>query len=261
MSRGGGRGRRVTAPAIAVSDERGVRYLHFGTVWVQGAMRLRRPWDIELDYLRHMMAWQLFVEPRGEILQIGLGAASLAKYAWKRLPQARVVVVEIDPAVVAVARQQFGLPPEDDRLELVIDDGAQYVAHPRNRGRFPVIQVDAYDAAANGPVLGGRDFYAACRRSLAEPGVLVVNLFGMHGSLDGHLADLEDVFEGRVKLLPPVEAGNVIALAFTGPRRRLPWAELYGRASAIEETQPLRATGWVNALREESPAGASTLDA
>src|SRR5690606_4154604 len=105
MSRRGRRGPRVPPRANAVSDERGVRYLHFGSVWVQGAMRLRRPWDIELDYLRHMMAWQLFVEPRGEILQIGLGAASLAKYAWKRLPQARVVVVEIDPAVVAVARQ------------------------------------------------------------------------------------------------------------------------------------------------------------
>ena len=216
-------GRRAEPdPQIAVSDERGVRYLHFGTVWVQGAMRLRRPWDIELDYLRHMMAWQLFVEPEGEILQIGLGAASLAKFSWRRLPRASVVVVEIDPAVLAVARQQFGLPAEDDRLEIVIDDGAEFVAHPRNRGRFRVIQVDAYDAAANGPVLGGREFYAACRAALAEPGVLVVNLFGMHASLDTHLVELEEVFEGRVKLLPPVDAGNVIALAFTGPPRVLP---------------------------------------
>lgn len=253
MSRGGwGRGRAAPGPQIAVSDERGVRYLHFGTVWVQGAMRLRRPWDIELDYLRHMMAWQLFVEPAGEILQIGLGAASLAKYAWRRLPDARVVVAEIDPAVVAVARQQFGLPPEDDRLEIVIADGAEYVAHPGNRGRFRVIQVDAYDAEANGPVLGGPGFYAACRRALERPGVLVVNLFGMHASLDTHLAELEEVFEGRVKLLPPVDAGNIVALAFTGPGREMPWPLLYERAAAIDASQPLRATGWVNALRDRN---------
>src|SRR5690606_497005 len=56
MSRASRRGAQVAEPQIAVSDERGVRYLHFGTVWVQGAMRLSRPWDIELDYLRHMMA-------------------------------------------------------------------------------------------------------------------------------------------------------------------------------------------------------------
>lgn len=255
-------GRRRAAeasPQIAVSDERGVRYLHFGTVWVQGAMRLRRPWDIELDYLRHMMAWQLFVESAGEILQIGLGAASLAKYAWRRLPKARVVVVEIDPAVLAVARQQFGLPPEDDRLEIVIGDGGEYVGHPGNRGRFRVIQVDAYDAAADGPVLGGHDFYAACRRALGEPGVLVVNLFGMHASLDTHLAELEAVFDGRVKLLPPVDAGNVIALAFTGPPQELPWPALYERATAIEASQPLRATGWVNALHDRSRDGAGGL--
>ncbi len=122
-----------------------------------------------------------------------------------------------------------------------------------------MIQVDAYDAAADGPVLGGRDFYAACRRALAEPGVLVVNLFGMHASLDSHVAELEAVFEGRVKLLPPVDAGNVIALAFSGPQRRLSWRALYERAAAIEESQPLRATGWVNALRDRSPKGADGL--
>src|SRR5690606_22056692 len=94
------------------------------------------------------------------------------------------------------------------------------------------------------------DFYTACRRALAQPGVLVVNLFGMHASLDPHLAELEAVFEGRVKLLPPVDAGNVIALAFTGPRHELPWPTLYERATAIDASQPLRATGWVNALRD-----------
>lgn len=249
------RRRRASAPAsaeIAVSEEDGVRYLHFGTVWVQGAMRIRRPWDIELDYLRHMMAWQLFVDAEGEILQLGLGAGTLAKYAWRHLPRTRVTVVEIDPAVLAVARQHFRLPPEDDRLEIVIGDGAQYVARRRSQGRFRVIQVDAYDAEANGPVLGGRAFYEACAQALAEPGVLVVNLFGMHASLRGHLDDLVAVFGSRVQLLPPVDAGNVIALAFTGPERSLPWRELYERAEAVEAGQPLRATGWVNALRDRN---------
>lgn len=240
---------------IAVSEEAGVRYLHFGTVWVQGAMRLRRPWTIELDYLRHMMAWQLFVEPVGEVLQFGLGAGTLAKYGWRHLPGARTVVVEINPAVLAVARQQFGLPPPDERLEIVLDDGADYINGPEVRGRFAVIQVDAYDAAANGPVLGGQDFYRACREALAAGGMLVVNLFGMHPSLEQHCADLEAVFDGRVRLLPPVDAGNIIALAFTGPRLELPWSSLYERATTIEQSQPLRARGWVNALRDCSTGG------
>jgi spermidine synthase len=206
-----------------------------------------------------MMAWQLFVEPAGEILQIGLGAGTLAKYTWRHLPDVGVVVAEIDPAVVAVARQHFGLPAEDDRLEIVIADGGEFVAHPANRRRFGVIQVDAYDAAADGPVLGGDRFYAACRRALREPGMLVVNLFGMHASLDEHLDRIGKAFDGRLLLLPPVDAGNVIALAFAGDPIRLAWAELHRRAAAIEQAQPLRASGWVNALRDRAGRGRDDL--
>jgi len=37
------RSRRLS-PQVTLSEEDGVRYLHFGTVWVQGAMRIGRPW-------------------------------------------------------------------------------------------------------------------------------------------------------------------------------------------------------------------------
>lgn len=41
---------------IEISEEAGVRYLHFGTPWIQGAMRIARPWQLELDYTKEMMA-------------------------------------------------------------------------------------------------------------------------------------------------------------------------------------------------------------
>ena len=65
---------------ITLSEEDGVRYLHFGSPWVQGAMRIARPWALEIDYVRDMMAWLLFLAPPGRILQLGLGAAALTKY-------------------------------------------------------------------------------------------------------------------------------------------------------------------------------------
>ena len=42
--------------SIEVSEEGGVRYLHFGSDWVQGAMRIQRPNALELPYTRDMMA-------------------------------------------------------------------------------------------------------------------------------------------------------------------------------------------------------------
>jgi hypothetical protein len=43
------------ASSIEVSEERGVRYLHFGSDFVQGAMRIARPWALELVYTRDLM--------------------------------------------------------------------------------------------------------------------------------------------------------------------------------------------------------------
>ena len=48
---------------IDISEENGVRYLHFGSEWVQGAMRIRRPYALELAYTREMMAPLLFASP------------------------------------------------------------------------------------------------------------------------------------------------------------------------------------------------------
>ena len=48
---------------IDISEEAGVRFLHFGSEWVQGAMRLRKPWALELVYTREMMAG-LLLHPR-----------------------------------------------------------------------------------------------------------------------------------------------------------------------------------------------------
>jgi spermidine synthase len=50
---------------IDISEESGVRYLHFGSDWVQGAMRLRKPNALELTYTREMMAGLLFREAPG----------------------------------------------------------------------------------------------------------------------------------------------------------------------------------------------------
>ena len=59
--------RRVTLsaplPEVNFSDHGDIRYLHLGTEWVQGSMRLDEPFEIDLEYVQRMMAWLLFVDP------------------------------------------------------------------------------------------------------------------------------------------------------------------------------------------------------
>jgi hypothetical protein len=46
----------VFLPEVNFSDFGDVRYLHLGTLWVQGSMLLDAPYDIELEYVQRMMA-------------------------------------------------------------------------------------------------------------------------------------------------------------------------------------------------------------
>lgn len=253
------------APALApvtLSEDRGLRYLHFGSEWIQGAMRIARPYEIALEYTRQMMAWLLFLDPQRpdfQIGQLGLGAAALTKFCWKHCAPAQVTAVDIDPAVIACAHSMFALPPEDARLSIVEADAAHYVA--RVPGRFDVLQVDLYDAQARGPVHESAQFYADCAAALRPVGILVVNLFGEHASFPRNFRRLLAAFEGRVIALPEIDAGNRVALAFRGPPIDLAYADLYARAKQVEAQNGLPARRWVDGFkRAAAESGRASAD-
>ncbi len=236
-------------PPITLSELNGVRYLHFGSEWVQGAMRLRDPIRIEIEYVRQMMAWLLFLSESQRIVQLGLGAGALTRFCHARLPGSSVTVVECSSRVIHAARQYFALPREDARLRIVHEDAARFISSALP-GSCDVLQVDLYDAQAHGPVLDSEAFYRACADSIGPAGIMTVNLFG-----DGHrfarsLGRIGRAFQGRVIDLPPSEAGNVVVIAFKGPVIDLAWQALERRASDIEARLGLEASRWLASISE-----------
>jgi spermidine synthase len=243
---------------VTFSEEGGVRYLHFGTEWVQGAMRLRKPDHIELEYAQQMMAWLLFIETPKRIVQLGLGAASLTKFAYRFLKGARVEAVELNPAVVVAARTMFDLPPDDARLTVREADAWDFVNDRANHGTIGALQIDVYDATARGPVLDSVAFYRAARACLTEAGVVTVNLFGDHPSFVRNMKRLNEAFDGRVIALPEVHDGNRIALAFSGPALDVSYAQLQQRAKLIEAQLALPARKWIKGLQASSQQNGAT---
>ena len=241
-------GRRAPRPpdsGVTLSEEDGVRYLHFDSPWVQGAMRLNAPAQLELDYVQRMMAWLLFLEPPPRILQLGLGAGSLTGFSHRRLPSSAITVVERDPAVIRTARHWFALPDDDLRLDTVCADAGEYVRRPEALGRYGVLQVDLYDAAARGPVLDTPAFYRACRAVLAPVGIAVFNLFGEPHVFGPALGRIQRAFDDRVLFLDPVPAGNVIVLAFVGPPLEVAAQRVRDRAVEVGRTFGLPTDGWL----------------
>lgn len=225
---------------IDISEEAGVRFLHFGSLWIQGAMRIARPWHLELDYTREMMSSLLLRDdshfPR-KVLLIGLGAASLTKFMYRHFPLAKLTVVEIEPRVVAAARQFFKLPDDPKRLNIVIADGAQFVAE--NDKSYDLILLDGFDENARPGELDTLPFYRMCRARLNDNGVMAVNLLGRSRGFAASLEKLRDAFDTRALAFPSSESGNVIALAATGAHIRISLDDLKEQAENLKENTGL----------------------
>jgi spermidine synthase len=231
---------------VTLSEQDGVRYLHFGTEWVQGAMRIRKPDWPELEYAQQMMAWMLFIDEPHAIVQLGLGAAALTKFSYRQFPQAQVTAVELNPSVIAICNSMFKLPPEDERLRVREMDALDFVLDEANHDTIDALQCDLYDATARGPVLDTPEFYQACNACLTERGVMTVNLFGDHPSYAKNIKAMRFAF-AHVICLPEVHDGNVVALCFrTMPD--LDPARLAARAAQIVAATKLPAKSWVKGI-------------
>lgn len=231
---------------VTLSEQDGVRYLHFGTEWVQGAMRIRKPDWPELEYAQQMMAWMLWIGQPRRIAQLGLGTAALTKFCYRQFPQAAVTAIELNPSVLAICASMFKLPPNDERLDVREMDALDYVNDDAVHGTLDALQVDLYDATARGPVLDTPEFYQACAACLNDDGVMTVNLFGDHPSYAKNLKAMKFAF-AQVIALPQVHDGNVVAIAFKRSRP-LDIDALKARAAQIVAETKLPAKSWVKGI-------------
>ncbi|SDF99314.1 MULTISPECIES: spermidine synthase [unclassified Duganella] len=231
---------------VTLSEFDGVRYLHFGTEWVQGAMRIRKPNWPELEYAQQMMSWMLWIEQPRRIAQLGLGTAALTKFCYATFPQAQVTAVELNPSVITICESMFKLPPNDERLQVLEMDALAFVNDKANVNTLDALQVDLYDATARGPVLDTPEFYQACNACLTDDGVMTVNLFGDHPSYARNLKAIKFAF-AQLICLPEVHDGNVVAIAFKRARD-IDVEALKARAAHIVADTKLPAKSWVKGI-------------
>ena len=238
-------------PLATVSEADGIRYLHLDTPWVQGAMRIRKPLKLELDYIQRMMAWLLLRDPSAwpasRTLHLGLGAAALTKYCHSVL-KVPTTVVEINPLVIGVCRAFFRLPHDDELLTVVQGDAAQFVTQADHAHAFDAVCVDLYDHEAASPVLDDEDFYRACWQVLDEGGVMSVNLFGRDASFERSAQRIQRAFGvDRVAVFKPTREGNTVVLAWKG--FELPDREVLSqRSEQAHALYNLPARKWVKML-------------
>jgi spermidine synthase len=193
-----------------------------------------------------MMAFLLFMPQPRDVLMIGLGGGSLAKFCYRHLPQTRISVIEINADVISL-REHFAIPPDGERFEIVHEDGATFLA------RVPVtpdvILIDAFDDIGVAPSLASPDFYHRASQSLTSDGVLVMNLSGQKSRYPVPVQSLREAFDGAVVLLPVQVDGNVLLFAFKKPHLVEIPETLHDRAAELEKALGLEFRKFLQYLR------------
>jgi len=106
-------------------------------------------------------------------LCIGLGAGTVPRTLARRHGIA-TEVVEIDPAIVHLARRYFDFP---DNVPVVVGDGRQYVE--RSGGGYDFVVLDAFNSETHPVHLFTREFFASVDRALGPDGIFAINMAAM----------------------------------------------------------------------------------
>lgn len=210
--------------------------LLFDVCALQSEMSLENPDDLVLGYTQTMMGFLLFKPEPQKIGMIGLGGGSLTKFCCRFLQKASVEVAEIDPQVIEL-RHAFHIPDDHDRLSVRCMDGADFVREAD--ARFDVLMVDGFDKSGQPPQLCSQHFYDDCYRSLAQNGIMVVNLLADNPDTGIYIERIRLAFQGDIVVIDALDSLNKIVFACRGDALNVDDSTLRRRMRQLKLLHPM----------------------
>jgi len=188
-------------------------FTRFCRIGRQTCQDVKRPDRIVMNYPQ-MMLGALFVKPEPRsVLIIGLGGGTIPRALQEVVPEARIDVVEIDPAVVSVARRYFDLG-QSGKLNVIEADGRVHIKRAlRGEQRYDLIMLDAFDHEYIPEHLLTQEFLKEVRSLLAPGGVLAANTFSSSRLYDHESTTYASVFPQFFNL----KRENRVIIASNGP--------------------------------------------
>lgn len=183
------------------------------------------------------------IAPAKSLLVLGMGAGGSIQATKAVAPEIEIDAVEIDPDVVRVAGEFFGLPQNDARLRVHIADARPWLAE--HTGKSDLVHIDLFQGGPYVPFyLTTVEFFKLVRSRMADNGALIVNVYDASPKqelLEAIGATMREVFPS-VERLSRTD-GNHILFAFAEKR-------------SVEETvaRLRQATGpaWVQELAQKA---------
>jgi spermidine synthase len=155
---------------------------------IETLIDIKQPHRLKLEYTQYMFLSYALKARHQRVLIVGLGGGAMVHFLTRYDPQVKVDVVEIDPAVVQVAEEFFGIRSQGN-VNIITADAFKYLAE--SQIPYDVIYMDAFlkpsgDTDSTGVPLKLKQvqFYRSLSRTLAPDGLVVFNLNPHSGTRD-----------------------------------------------------------------------------
>ena len=220
---------------ILVEENNGLRCLKFNvksTKTQQSCMLVNQPQQLVFNYTK-MLFSSLLLNPNPErILIIGLGGGSMSNALHEIFPSANITNVEIDPAVIKVARSYFDFI-ENEQVNAIVQDGRIFVKRATiKKQQYDWIILDAFNGDYIPEHLMTQEFLQETKQLLSTNGVLAANTFSVSDLYHYESATYKSVF-GDFFNVKRKSSSNRIILASNQP---LPEAKVIAeRAQFLSE--------------------------
>ncbi len=184
----------------------------------------KEPKKLIFSYTKLILSGLLYKSNPNRILIIGLGGGTLPVTLSELLPDAEIVSVEIDPAVIKLAKQYFNYS-ENERVKTVERDGRLFIKRAMlKKEHFDWIILDAFNGDYIPEHLMTQEFLTEVKSVLAEDGIITANTFSNSELYAYESATYHSVFGDFYNIKRP-RTGNRIILA-TKNQSLLPISEL-----------------------------------
>jgi spermidine synthase len=145
-----------------------------------------------------------------DILVLGMAGGASIRQFQQYFPEAKIDAVEIDPKIVDIAKEKFGIS-ESEKLKIYIDDARPFLA--RTEKKYDLIEVDLFQGSPYIPFyVLTREFFEKIKGSLSNNGVMAMNIYAPAKKeiLEPALATIATVFPSVYKI--PI-SDNFLVLA------------------------------------------------
>lgn len=218
---------------ILVDEKDGIRCLKFNVKSAQSRQSCLYSNDkdrLVFDYTKLLFSSLLFTQEINNVLIIGLGGGTVSNVLHQLYPQANIHNIEIDPAVIKVAKQYFDFK-ENKQVSSQVIDGRIFVKRALFKDtRYDLIILDAFNGDYIPEHLMTKEFQVELKQLLTPKGILASNTFSTSKLYKYESATYFDVWHEFHQVRPKENSNRIILVS---PAKLPSQKEIANKAEAL----------------------------